>query len=1099
MLTEEIATYGSLSGCSAVVLADPYALTGASEHDRACRRYGIKPLIGTSIELPEGGFLVLIAQTKRGYRNLSKLVTDCHLGEPRCYPLGSWERLEAHAEDLVCLTGGDVGPLDRLLAHRDFAKAEEILKRLMAIFGRKRLFVEIDRAFLPWSIAVDKHLLSLAASYGLTAVAGGATTHAKRDHFPAQDIVACVDTLCLIEEVIGRKPLREETQPQIVHPPTRSLNAERFFHTNQEMRDLYGDRPDLVENTKLVADLCEESVMPERVKLPRLFEDDNGMLTQIVETNSRVCYSNYGAKHENRLKIELDRIIGLGYASHFLAAWDVCRWAREQDIQMSGRGSVVDSAVAYVLGLSRIDAITHDLHFDRFMPQDGTKRPDIDIDFEAHRRDDVRGYMIGKYGVNRTAAVCAIGSYCTRGIVREVGKVMGLPGPTISFLAKKIHGGIAPDQIEHALKERPELRDSNIPKEKFVWVIRLAERLMDVPRNMRTHSSGVVISDTPICETVPTVWSATPSSSESRADEPMLRMIQWDKRSAKHFFDKFDILCLRGQDVLGGVERRVKLGQPDFSVEQIAATTDPHVYSAMRSGELIGIPQSASPAMRQAHIRLQTKDLADASLVQAGIRPGVGGAVKLNELIARRRGKDFSYVHPDFEKILGHTYGIIVFQEQVDQLLQTFCHYTGGEAEDIRDTIHKRRREDLQNVLQEKLFERVLGNGYSIAVAEHVLELVCGFKGYGFAQGHALSFAEVSLRSVWCMQNHPSDYFAALLSAQPAGYYGPCTIANEARSRGVKMLLPDVNRSGIDFRVEDARSDLGLVVPHGAIRVGLMQVENVSTRVKERIVECQGVLASVATPVRDLVTSGVRGQSDFRQVEPPSSFQWAFSSFFDFVYKVNPNRDELESLILCGALDSLCPNRRAMLWAIPEAYGYADTINHLFASNTLPFDIHEPALDLSIEEFSYEDKIVFERKYLGLDIEAHLMAYERPRVASRGGLKSREIQQLPTGTKAVAVGNPIRLRFPPTSSGKRVVFFDLEDESGLLNVTAFDDVYRRDGRALVCSTYVTVVGEVQDRDGHSAFLAHRIFPYSPLLFNDKRYEPPIKTADFLVG
>jgi error-prone DNA polymerase len=1106
MLTEEIATCASLGGCSAVVLADPYALTGAVEHEKACKRYGLKPIIGASIELPEGGFLTLIAQTALGYRNLSQLITACHLEEPRCYPLGSWKRLETFSEDLICLTGGDFGPLDRRLVKRDFPAADELVKKLIAIFGREKLFVEIDRAYLPWSIAVEKRLLELAQEHRLTPVAGGAVTHAKRDHFPAQDMVACIDTLCLIEEVIGRKPLREETQPQIVHPPTRALNAERFFHSDAEMRDLYQDRFDLLENTKRVADLCEESILPGRVDLPKLFEDDNQALLEIVEMNSHACYRDLTKGHRNRLKTELDRITGLGYASHFLAAWDVCRWAREQDIQMSGRGSVVDSAVAYVLGLSRIDAIEHKLHFDRFLPADNTKRPDIDIDFEAHRRDDVRGYMIGKYGVNRTAAVCAIGTYCTRGIVREVGKVMGLPEASISFLAKKIHGGISPDQIEAALRERPELRDSSIPKEKFVWVIRLAERLMDVPRNMRTHSSGVVISNRPISEIVPTVWSATTSSRESQSSETMLRMMQWDKRSAKKCFDKFDILCLRGQDVLGGVERRIKSGQTDFSVEQIDATVDPEVYRAMRSGELIGIPQSASPAMRQAHIRLRTENLHDASLVQAGIRPGVGGAVKLNELIARRRGKPFRYEHPDFKEILGSTYGIIVFQEQVDQLLQKFCTYSGGEAEDIRDTIHKRRREDLQTVLREKLFERVLKNGYSIVVAEQVLELVCGFKGYGFAQGHALAFAEVSLRSVWCMQNYPADYFAALLSAQPAGYYGPCTIANEARARGVRILHPDVNLSGIDFQVEDAQSDLGLVVPHGAIRVGLMQIDSLSAKVRERIVqhriEAPSRTLAALQPLPTPRSGGhpvALAEKDESSDHPENCRLKPFLTYFDFVAKVKPKRDELECLILSGALDSLCPNRRAMLWAIPDAYQFADSVDHQDQSGVLPFEIPEPTLNLAIEEFSYQEKIVFERKYLGLDIDTHLMGYERERVKKRGGLTAREIQKLPKETKALAVGNPIRLRFPPTSSGKRVVFFDLEDESGLLNVTAFDDVYRRDGRALICSTYVTVVGEVQDRDGHAAFLAHRIFEYKPLLFQDHRHEPPIKTADFLVG
>jgi DNA polymerase III alpha subunit len=227
----------------------------------------------------------------------------------------------------------------------------------------------------------------------------------------------------------------------------------------------------------------------------------------------------------------------------------------------------------------------------------------------------------------------------------------------------------------------------------------------------------------------------------------------------------------------------------------------------MRSGHLIGIPQSASPAMRQAHVRMRTENLHDASLVQAGIRPGVGGAVKLNELIARRRGlKAYSFEHPELERILGHTYGIVVFQEQVDQLLQAFCGYSSGEAEDIRDAIYKRRREDFAESIRAEIIRRIVERGFGEALAEQIYELVAAFKGYGFAQGHALAFAEISIRSIYCQQNLPAPYFAALLNAQPAGYYGPCTIANEARARGVAVLGPDVNCSGYDFEVEDVRS-----------------------------------------------------------------------------------------------------------------------------------------------------------------------------------------------------------------------------------------------------------------------------------------------------
>ncbi len=1072
MLAEEIPVFAANEGIPAIALTDPFSLMGAVEFSRMARKLGVKPIVGSCIELPEGGEIVLIARNALGYRNLSQLITECHLDEPRLFPLASWERLEHFADGLICLTGGDGGPLNRHLSRRNIAPAEALLRRLIHLYHLGGVFIEIERSSLPWENSVNDSLLELADRCGVIPVAGGTVTHARREHFPAQDMLACIETLCTVDEVDGRKPCRAPEQPQALHIPRRALNAERFLRTSLEMRELFADRPELLSNTLRVAELCDDDVMPKRTVLPALYPDDRQALREITFVGAHLKHPKITKMLRKRLEYELIRIGDLGFAGHFLVAWDMCRWANEQEIHHSGRGSVVDSAVAYCLGLSRIDAFTHRLHFDRFLPADGSKRPDIDIDFEAARRDDVRNYLSNKYGQDKVATVCAVGTYCTRGIVREVGKAMGFSDEAIGFLAKRIHGGVHADRLESAFDTRPELRNSGITREKFNWIFRLSERLMDVPRNIRSHSSGVVVSSEPISFTTPVM--------ESGAEG--VRILQWDKRSAKHYFDKFDILCLRGHDVLSGTQRIVRGSDIDFSVEA-APIDDPETYRAMRSGHLIGIPQSASPAMRQAHIRMKTENLHDASLVQAGIRPGVGGAVKLNELIARRRGKPYGFAHPELERILGNTYGIVVFQEQIDQLLQTFCGYTSGQAEDLRDSIHKRRRENFVDAVKQEIVSKVIGNGFGLETAEHVYDLVAGFQGYGFAQGHALAFAEISIRSIYCQQNYPSQYFTAILNAQPAGYYGPCTLVNEARCRGIAILPADVNRSKIDFTVEDVVScdDPKIVLPQGAIRIGLAQVKALSAETATRIVE-----------------------------------MGPFSSLFDLAMQTEAHRDELEALVLCGACDTLTEqhaepassrreqkaeiNRRTLLWNVAKAVKHCSAFRKQDAPS-LPFETPEPKMSLVAEDFGLVEKAVYERAILGLDIDRHLMAFERCRVRSRGGLTGSEAGSLPNGTKAFVVGNPIRLRFPPTASGRRVVFFDLEDETGLLNVTCFDDAYQRDGHNIVCSPFVTIVGEAQDRDGHTAFLAHRIFAYKPSLRADLPPEAqlPVATADFLTA
>jgi error-prone DNA polymerase len=505
-----------------------------------------------------------------------------------------------------------------------------------------------------------------------------------------------------------------------------------------------------------------------------------------------------------------------------------------------------------------------------------------------------------------------------------------------------------------------------------------------------------------------------------------VRIIQWDKYSSKKFFNKFDVLCLRGQDVLAGTQRSIRETKPEFDAQDLPWDND-EVYEDFRKGNLIGTPQSASPAMRQAHMRLRSRNLHDVSLVQAGIRPGVGGAVKINELIRRRRSeKPHQFSHPLFEAVLGISYGIIVFQEQVDQLLQAFCAYTSGEAETIREGIHKRRAESWDETIRDEVIERCLSNGFDRSIADEVFELVSGFKGYGFAQGHALAFADMSVRCVYCQQHYPAEYFAALLSAQPAGYYGPGTIANEARIRNVPILPIDVNASFDKFAVED-----------GGIRVGLMQQYQLSSRTRQRILENK-----------------------------------PYRSIFDFARKVRPNSNELECLILSGAFGCLHANRRALLWSLPNAVADAK------AAHGRLFEPPDPAIDNTVQDFSEYEKAVLERSMLGLDIEKHLMSFERHRVAERGAVTAATArEELKNRHKAVVVGHAMRLRFPPTSSGRTVVFFDLEDETGLLNVTCFEETYKKYGKAIVCSPFVTLRGEAQERDGSMAFLAHHVYPY----------------------
>jgi error-prone DNA polymerase len=1005
MMPEHLAAFSKMRGYQAAAITDRFSLAGVVDFCKTATQMQVKPIIGATLDLPDGSNIVVLSKSKHGYTALSRLITHCHLDSERFLPVFDIGAYEGHLNDLVCLTGGYSGPVDRALIRKDFDTARRQLQKLRNAF--EEVYIELEHSAAPWSISLERALRQLAQETGTPVVAGGPATHALPYEFAAQDALVCADTLCTVEEIVGRKESLDDL-------PARWINSERYLKEAHALAAHFGD--EAVRNGWKIAEECTHDPLPDVPQFPKFDENPERTLRDIVINEAHKRYKEITVDHKYRISGELDRICRLGFASHFLAIWEACNWARREGILFSARGSAVDSAVSYCLGISRIDAIEHRLHFDRFLPSDGSKKPDIDVDFEAARRDDVRHFFERRYGRDHVATVCAIATYQGRGIVRNIGKALMIPEPTLDFLAKRLHGSVSGKYIESGIEKRPELRDSGIPAERLKLLFELAQTIDGLPRQIAAHSSGVVLSATPICETVPVMESGREG----------VRIMQWDKYSSKKFFNKFDVLCLRGQDVLSGTQRSVRESKPEFDAQDLPWNDD-DVYADFRKGNLIGTPQSASPAMRQAHMRLQSKTLHDVSLVQAGIRPGVGGAVKINELIRRRRSEvPHQYSHPLFEAVLGISYGIIVFQEQVDQLLQAFCGYSSGEAETIREGIHKRRAESWDETIREEVIERCLANGFDRAIADEVFDLVSGFKGYGFAQGHALAFADMSIRCVYCQQHYPAEYFAALLSAQPAGYYGPGTIANEARIRNVKILPIDVNASEDKFAVHD-----------GAIRIGLMQQYQLSKNTKERILENR-----------------------------------PYRSIFNFARKVRPDSNELECLILSGAFDALHPNRRALLWSLPNAVADAKAIHGCL------FEPPDPAIDNNVEDFTEYEKAVLERSMLGLNIEKHLMSFERERITDRGAVTTAHAKEkLKNREHAIVVGHAMRLRFPPTSSGRTVVFFDLEDETGLLNVTCFEETYKKYGKTIICSPFVTLRGEAQERDGHMAFLAHHVYPY----------------------
>jgi len=345
MHAEEIPIIAAQKGLRAVALADPFSLAGVVEFARSAKSAGIKPLIGATVEIENGGEIVLIARSRRGYSDLSQLISACHLQEPRLFPLCTWQRMERWCSDLICLTGGHRGPLNRLLAGRHTGQASELIDKLKAIYGSSNVYAEIERSFMPWEISVNSQLLDLAEAHGIEAVAGGLITHETPERFPAQDVLVCIETLCTVDEIVGRKPQRHPEQDQIKPVPERAMNHERYLRSADEFCDLFADRNDLIENTLKVAERCDDDVLPPRTVLPILYDNSEQTLRDIVYAGAHLRYPTVDKRLARRIQYELDRIVKLNFTTHFLVAYEMCHWADEQGILFSGRGSAVDSVV----------------------------------------------------------------------------------------------------------------------------------------------------------------------------------------------------------------------------------------------------------------------------------------------------------------------------------------------------------------------------------------------------------------------------------------------------------------------------------------------------------------------------------------------------------------------------------------------------------------------------------------------------------------------------------------------------------------------------------------------------------------------------------
>jgi DNA polymerase III subunit alpha len=1041
-------------GMPAVGLTDHGVMFGALDFYRTARAAGVKPILGVEAYVAPGRrfdrspgedeekyrHLTILARSDTGYRNLLRLVTDAHLEGFWHRPRIDKELLAERAQGLVGFTGCLAGEVCRLLLAGQERKAHDVAATYRDIFGAGSFYVELQDHGLPEQQRVNPLLVKLARDLGLPLVATNDIHYTERDHARAHDVLLCIQ------------------QPGKVLADTDRLkfDTEEFYvKSPAQMRELFRDHPeacdatlDIAESVELLPDL-ERALVERRpdMHVPR-FEPPEGRTLEehLRELSYRGAERRYGTltpEIRDRLEHELEIICSKGFAGYFLIVWDLIGFARRRGIRVGpGRGSAAGSVVSYSLEITDLDPLAYGLIFERFLNPERTEMPDIDMDFDERRRDEVIRYVAERYGAGSddpyVAQIVTFQTIKGKQGIRDAARVLGFPASVGDRLCKMYPPAVLgrEHRIEAALKESRELREAYEREPEAREIVDTARQLEGLRREDSVHAAGVVIGDAPLVNYLPLKLSK-----DSRDDSRRI-VTQLDMHHVEELgLLKMDFLGLRNLSVIDDTVRMLREGGVDLDVDHLPLD-DTAAYEMLRGGDTTGVFQLESPGMRALIRDLAPDRFEDLMALVALYRPGPLNAGMHVEYAERKHGrKPVTYPHADLEPVLESTYGIIVYQEQVMEIAVRMAGYSMGQADLLRKAMGKKIREVLLPHRQ-TFVEGCTARGYQRGLAEHIFDLIVPFADYGFNASHACGYAFIAYQTAYLKAHHPVEYMAALLTSVKDDKDKKPFYLNACRLMGIRVLPPDVNVSDLDFTPGD-----------GGIRYGLSAVRNVGAGAVAQIIEAR-------------TTKGL------------------FTSFTDFCRKVDHgilHKKVLESLALAGSFDALGYTRRGLFEAyekvlIPilsdrraDAIGQESLLN---AQMGTALEIDEGVL--RAEEFEKNELLRQEKQVLGQYVTDHPLLAVREELAALSDLEISEIPSLGDGD-VVRVGGIITAAARRYSrKGEPYVIFRLEDLAGGVQVVGFPSVYERAQDLVAPDRIVVVAGRVDLRGRELQLVASEI-------------------------
>ncbi|MFP4407708.1 MAG: DNA polymerase III subunit alpha [Spirochaetaceae bacterium] len=1041
-------------GMDALAITDDGNLFGALNFYMACRNAEIKPIIGCDFYLAPGdrrsrsslenpnrlSRLVLLAENNAGYQSLIKLSSIGYTEGFYYKPRIDDEVLCRYTEGVIALSGSLSGEIPRLILSNKLAEAEERANWYRELYGPDRFYLELCDHGIPEQKVLNKELLELSEKLGIPMVAANDTHYLRQEDANAQDILLC----------IGSNKKKNDAGR------FRFSTDQFYLKSEEEMRGLFQEYPGAIENSRRIAEMCElEIELPgpkfPNYEIPERFETRDDYLRHLTWEGLRHRYEELSEEITGRAEKELDIIISMGFTGYFLIVWDFIKYARDNGVPVGpGRGSGAGSIVAYALQITDIDPLHYGLLFERFLNPDRVSMPDFDIDFCFERRQEVIDYVTRKYGTERVGQIITFGTLKAKAVIRDVARVLDLPYSEADQIAKLVPKDLKMT-IEKALEQEPRLTELYEKGGVYRELIDVSRKLEGLHRHASTHAAGIVIGQEPLTHYVPLYRDPKTGSISTQYTMDLLEECG---------LVKMDFLGLKTLTLIENTVRIIHDQGIELDIDAIPEDDGP-TFKMLGEGKSAAIFQFESEGMQGILERAKPRRIEDLIALNALYRPGPMQFI--DQFIDSKNGRiPISYPLPELEPVLEETYGVIVYQEQVMEIVQIVGGFSLGQADILRRAMGKKKEKEMERMRKEFL-AGAKGKGFSKEQAESIFELLKPFAGYGFNKSHAAAYSVVAYKTAYLKANYPVEFMAANLTNE---INNPDAFANylaETRGMNIEVLPPDINLSRKVFSVNEGRVVFGLV---GIKNVGSAAVDEIVSRREE--------------------------EGPYRSVE----------EFLERVDLRTVNRKTVETLIQSGVFDSLRPNRAELMHnldrlletaaAKKEAKAFGQT--SLFESNGEE-EFRSVALE-PVEEWDQLTKLQYERENLGFYVSGHPIDAYRELWKKSVTLDMAHPERAPSDRPIQALGLLKGVRVVNTRKGTQMAFGTIEDFRGSLEIVLFSEALELSRDLLVEEQVVGVIGTVDQRNGKHQIVVEELRPPEGLEERDAT-EVHIRLANFV--